>query len=51
MLDTIEGCVPVGKRFGSSDCDCATHLHMATDDALPLILNELRWMVEARGAK
>jgi len=51
MLDCVDGCVPVGKGFGSSDCDCDTHLHMANDEALPLILNEVRWMVEPRGAK
>jgi Uri superfamily endonuclease len=45
MLDGIEGCERIGKGFGSSDCDCATHLHMARDESLPLILNEIRWMV------
>ena len=40
----MQGSRPVGKGFGSSDCDCPTHLHLVPDEALPLILNELRWM-------
>ncbi|OPY31747.1 MAG: hypothetical protein A4E32_01349 [Methanomassiliicoccales archaeon PtaU1.Bin124] len=44
MVDQTAGCTRVGNGFGSSDCCCRTHLHLVTDEALPLILNELRWM-------
>jgi len=30
--------------FGSSDCQCSSHLHRIPDKDLPLLLNEIRWI-------
>jgi Uri superfamily endonuclease len=45
MLGQVPGCQPVCEGFGSSDCNCATHLHLISEESLPLILNELHWMI------
>lgn len=44
MLDQMDGCVAVCKGFGSTGCHCHSHLHSVSDDALPSILNEIRWI-------
>jgi len=41
LLKRIPGVVPMGHRFGSSDCHCPTHLFRVSDDQLELVLEVL----------
>ncbi len=44
LVAGMEGSRMVCKGFGSSDCECPTHLHLIVEDMLPTIINEMRWL-------
>lgn len=45
-IDVLPGSDMPCSGFGSSDCNCISHLHRITDDSLVRLLNELRWIQE-----
>ncbi len=45
FIDSVPGVVPLGQRFGSSDCRCSTHLFQVKDEiSLSLVLEILRFL-------